>query len=102
MDILNVFLLLEKGTDIFHLFQKLTKGKGKGNANWSISEIVHAVVILTHYHSLASFVFGCGINPEIDHESGHTFRPPSPPSDGNGTSTSITNSSGRNSPQVCT
>ncbi|KAG1659629.1 Sestrin-1 [Nymphon striatum] len=75
--------------------EKLTKGKD----NWSISEVVHAVVILAHYHSLASFVFGCGINPEIDHENGHTFRPPSPPNDGNVTSTSMTNSSGRSSPQ---
>ncbi|ETE69949.1 Sestrin-1, partial [Ophiophagus hannah] len=37
-------------------------------------ELVHAVVLLTHYHSLASFTFGCGINPEIHCDGGHTFR----------------------------
>ncbi|NXG90033.1 SESN1 protein, partial [Stercorarius parasiticus] len=45
--------------------------------SWSLAELIHAVVLLTHYHSLASFTFGCGISPEIDCEGGHTFRPPS-------------------------
>ncbi|XP_041090053.1 sestrin-2 isoform X2 [Polyodon spathula] len=45
---------------------------------WSLAELIHAVVLLTHYHSLSSFVFGCGVNPEPDHEGGHAFRPPSP------------------------
>ncbi|KAG2468402.1 SESN1 protein, partial [Polypterus senegalus] len=45
--------------------------------SWSLAELIHAVVLLTHYHSLASFTFGCGINPEIHCEGGHTFRPPS-------------------------
>ncbi|KAG2460459.1 SESN1 protein, partial [Polypterus senegalus] len=44
--------------------------------SWSLAELIHAVVLLTHYHSLA-FTFGCGINPEIHCEGGHTFRPPS-------------------------
>lgn len=34
-------------------------------------------MLLTHYHSLASFTFGCGITPDIHTEGGHTFRPPS-------------------------
>lgn len=45
--------------------------------SWSLAELVHAVVLLTHYHSLASFTFGCGISPEIHCDGGHTFRPPS-------------------------
>ncbi|XP_026174202.1 sestrin-1 isoform X1 [Mastacembelus armatus] len=45
--------------------------------SWSLAELIHAVVLLTHYHSLASFTFGCGIMPEIHCEGGHTFRPPS-------------------------
>ncbi|KAG7265001.1 hypothetical protein CRUP_016726 [Coryphaenoides rupestris] len=45
--------------------------------SWSLAELIHAVVLLTHYHSLASFTFGCGIAPDIHGEGGHTFRPPS-------------------------
>ncbi|KAI1903165.1 hypothetical protein AGOR_G00024400 [Albula goreensis] len=32
--------------------------------SWSLAELVHAVVLLAHFHALASFVFGSGINPE--------------------------------------
>ncbi|XP_031567426.1 sestrin-1-like [Actinia tenebrosa] len=49
----------------------------KGQDNWSLSELVQAIVILAHFHSLSSFVFGCGVVSEIDFEAGHTFRPPS-------------------------
>lgn len=42
--------------------------------SWSLAELIHAVVLLTHYHSLASFTFGCGITPEIHSDGGHTFR----------------------------
>nr|XP_020444021.1 sestrin-1 isoform X2 [Monopterus albus] len=45
--------------------------------SWSLAELIHAVVLLTHYHSLASFTFGCGIMAEIHCDGGHTFRPPS-------------------------
>nr|XP_046228288.1 sestrin-1 isoform X2 [Scatophagus argus] len=45
--------------------------------SWSLAELIHAVVLLTHYHSLASFTFGCGITPDIHCDGGHTFRPPS-------------------------
>ncbi|XP_040196107.1 sestrin-3 isoform X2 [Rana temporaria] len=41
--------------------QKLVK---TGENNWSLAELVHAVVLLAHYHALASFVFGSGINPD--------------------------------------
>ncbi|XP_063237122.1 sestrin homolog isoform X2 [Bacillus rossius redtenbacheri] len=42
--------------------EKLTKGKD----SWSLAEVVHAIVLLAHFHSLASFVFGCGVNEELD------------------------------------
>ncbi|XP_015421471.1 PREDICTED: sestrin-3 [Myotis davidii] len=51
--------------------QKLVK---TGENNWSLPELVHAVVLLTHYHALASFVFGSGINPERDPEISNGFR----------------------------
>ncbi|KAL1139359.1 hypothetical protein AAG570_006343 [Ranatra chinensis] len=43
--------------------QKLTKGAD----SWSLAEVVHAIVLLAHFHSLSSFVFACGVNEEIDH-----------------------------------
>lgn len=55
-------------------FQRLLKAE---EHSWSLAELIHAVVLLTHYHSLASFTFGCGITPEIHCDGGHTFRPPS-------------------------
>ncbi|XP_028619190.1 sestrin-3 isoform X1 [Grammomys surdaster] len=51
--------------------QKLVK---TGENNWSLPELVHAVVLLTHYHALASFVFGSGINPERDPGIANGFR----------------------------
>ncbi|XP_028139001.1 sestrin homolog isoform X3 [Diabrotica virgifera virgifera] len=42
--------------------EKLTKGKD----SWSLAEVVHAIVILAHFHSLSSFVFSCGLNQELD------------------------------------
>ncbi|RZF37057.1 hypothetical protein LSTR_LSTR012400 [Laodelphax striatellus] len=42
--------------------EKLTKGTD----SWSLAEVVHAIVLLTHFHSLSSFVFGCGVNDELD------------------------------------
>ncbi|XP_078094424.1 sestrin-1-like isoform X2 [Mustelus asterias] len=51
-----------------------------GESSWSLAELIHAVVLLTHYHSLASFVLGCSIRPELDQDGGFTFRPPSPQS----------------------
>uniref|UniRef100_A0A8C5QWS1 Sestrin 1 n=1 Tax=Leptobrachium leishanense TaxID=445787 RepID=A0A8C5QWS1_9ANUR len=56
-----------------HIEQLLKTGEN----NWSLAELIHAVVLLAHYHSLASFTFGCGINPEIQSNGGPTFRPPS-------------------------
>jgi len=28
---------------------------------------------MTHYHALASFALGCGVNPEIDTPQGHCY-----------------------------
>jgi hypothetical protein len=40
-----------------------------------MSEVMHALALLAHFHALASFIYGSGINAEIDHENGHTFDP---------------------------
>ncbi|KAK3782685.1 hypothetical protein RRG08_037688 [Elysia crispata] len=40
---------------------------------WSLSELMHAIILLTHFHSLCSFVFGCGISSEVDSQGGHTY-----------------------------
>lgn len=40
--------------------QKLTKN------GWSLGELCHALVLLVHFHSLASFVFACGDNEELE------------------------------------
>lgn len=45
---------------------------------WSLAELIHAVVVMAHAHSLCSFVWGCGLNPDPDHIGGYTFHPPSP------------------------
>ncbi|XP_062343547.1 sestrin-3 isoform X3 [Cinclus cinclus] len=45
-----------------------------GENNWSLPELVHAVVLLAHYHALASFVFGSGINPERDPDTSNGVR----------------------------
>ncbi|KXJ79260.1 hypothetical protein RP20_CCG001795 [Aedes albopictus] len=38
----------------------------KGQNSWSLSEVVHAIVLLAHFHSLSSFVFSCGLTQELD------------------------------------
>ncbi|XP_073319569.1 sestrin-2 isoform X2 [Pagrus major] len=45
---------------------------------WSLAELIQAVVLMAQAHSLSSFVWGCGLNPEPDHIGGYTFQPPSP------------------------
>ncbi|XP_028316366.1 sestrin-2 isoform X2 [Gouania willdenowi] len=44
---------------------------------WSLAELIHAVVLMAHAHSVSSFVYGCGLNPELDHIGGYTFQPQS-------------------------
>ncbi|KAM6427423.1 sestrin-3-like isoform 1-T1 [Liasis olivaceus] len=36
--------------------------------SWSLAELVHAVVLLAHYHALASFAFGCGCEQDAGPE----------------------------------
>jgi len=48
--------------------QELTTGEN----NWSVPELVQAIVILSTFHSLAGFVAGMGIMLEIDRRSEHT------------------------------
>eukprot|EP01136_Pigoraptor_vietnamica_P034938 Opistho-1_new@99481 len=49
--------------------QKLLRGKD----SWSLSELVQAIVLLVQFHSLAGFVFGCGVTPELDMEGGYSI-----------------------------
>ena len=56
------------------LFKDLFKGPSL--ETWSVAELVHAISIMVHSHCLAGFVYGCGINPEIDLDGGHTFVTP--------------------------
>lgn len=49
--------------------EKLTKGSD----SWSLAEVVHAIVLMAHFHSLSSFVFSCGINEELDSAIGHHY-----------------------------
>ncbi|EEB14165.1 P53 regulated pa26 nuclear protein sestrin, putative [Pediculus humanus corporis] len=49
--------------------EKLTKG----TESWSLAEVVHAIVILAHFHALSSFVFGCGVNEELDQDGIRRF-----------------------------
>lgn len=46
-------------------------------ARWSLAELIQAVVLMSHAHSLASFVWGCGILPEPE-QSGDPVQPRSP------------------------
>ena len=36
---------------------------------------MHALVLLAHFHALCSFVYGCGISTEVDHDGGYSYRP---------------------------
>ncbi|XP_042363029.1 sestrin-2 isoform X1 [Plectropomus leopardus] len=47
-------------------------------ARWSLAELIHVVVLMAQAHSLCSFVWGCGLNPEPDHIGGYTYQLPSP------------------------
>lgn len=62
--------------------QRLTKGPN----NWSLSEVVHAIVLLSHFHSLSSFVFSCGLTQELDPTSSQKYNRSPPNSSKNSTS----------------
>lgn len=42
--------------------------------SWSLAELIHAVVLLAHFHALASFVFGSGINPEVEPQNANNYQ----------------------------
>nr|XP_039250286.1 sestrin-3-like [Styela clava] len=49
---------------VHHIKELCAGGKGW---QWSQSELIQAIVLLCHFHSLAIFCHGTGINLEIDH-----------------------------------
>lgn len=52
--------------------ESLTKGK----SSWSLAEVVHAIVLLAHFHSLSSFVFSCGLTQQLDTASSPKSKSP--------------------------
>ncbi len=36
----------------------------RGTHSWSLAELVHAIVLMGHFHALSSFVHGCSMVPE--------------------------------------
>ncbi|KAM7342455.1 sestrin isoform 1-T2 [Cochliomyia hominivorax] len=52
--------------------ESLTRGKN----SWSLSEVVHAMVLLSHFHSLSSFVFSCGLTQKLDGLSSPKLKTP--------------------------
>ncbi|XP_075051917.1 sestrin-2 isoform X2 [Mixophyes fleayi] len=49
--------------------------RSHGGNFWSLAELIQALVLLTHFHALSSFILGCGIYPP---EGQGIVRPPSP------------------------
>lgn len=56
---------------------ELARGSPNPQDNWATAEIVHVIVILSTFHSLSSYVLGCGIVPEYDSIGGNIFEQPS-------------------------
>ncbi|TRZ01128.1 hypothetical protein DNTS_007853 [Danionella cerebrum] len=52
---------------------------------WSLAELIQAVVLMSHAHALASFVWGCGINPEPVPPEDPSIQSPQSPSESGGT-----------------
>lgn len=50
----------------WRLNEAMVKDLVEGSDSWSISELVHAIVIMATYHMLSGLVFGFGIAPELD------------------------------------
>lgn len=48
----------------------------KGKYSWSLAEVVHAIVLLAHFHSLSSFVFSCGQTQTLDTSSSPKTKSP--------------------------
>ena len=64
MSMINCFFVF-----IVLSFQNLLVGPD----SFSLGELAHAILIMTHYHALSSFALGCGVNPEIDSPQGHYY-----------------------------
>ncbi|CAB0034328.1 unnamed protein product [Trichogramma brassicae] len=43
----------------FH--QRLTRGED----SWSLSEVIHGIILLVHFHSLTTYFYGCEINESL-------------------------------------
>lgn len=53
-------------TCLIILLQEHVESLVKGHDAWSISELVHALLLISTFVSLAGFLIGCGATPEID------------------------------------
>ena len=62
MSMINCFFVF-----IVLSFQNLLVGPD----SFSLGELAHAILIMTHYHALSSFALGCGVN--IDSPQGHYY-----------------------------
>ncbi|GJQ10517.1 hypothetical protein GpartN1_g2308.t1 [Galdieria partita] len=52
-----------------HLQRLIHPISALGQVSWSLSECVLAILIFSHFHSLAGFIEGCGLCPDIDMDS---------------------------------
>ncbi|GAB5587688.1 hypothetical protein Unana1_02588 [Umbelopsis nana] len=56
-----------------HIHELLHSSNG-GNPvtdSWTKSELIQAIVVIATFHSLSSFILGCGVVPEIDTRGGY-------------------------------
>ena len=72
LDSLNKLLAHRPWLITEKIIEELLVGPQEGT--WRVSELVHAIVIMGHYLVLSGCIYGCGVNPEIDRENGHTVR----------------------------
>ncbi|CAG8482826.1 9021_t:CDS:2 [Cetraspora pellucida] len=49
----------------------LIKGANNPNGYWKRSDVIHIILVMATFHSLSSFVMGCGIVPEYDTKGGN-------------------------------
>ncbi|CAG8824641.1 14225_t:CDS:2, partial [Racocetra persica] len=49
----------------------LIKGANNPNGYWKRSDVIHVILVMATFHSLSSFVMGCGIVPEYDTKGGN-------------------------------
>ncbi|CAG8510193.1 15549_t:CDS:2 [Dentiscutata heterogama] len=50
---------------------ELIKCANNPNGYWKRSDVIHVILVLATFHSLSSFVMGCGIVPEYDTKGGN-------------------------------